>query len=455
MYGKIKKLHFVGIGGIGMSGIAEVLVNMGYEISGSDINDSESTRRLKNLGINISLGHDSVNIADTDVVVISSAIKKDNPELAEARERNIPIIARAEMLAELMRLKYGIAIIGSHGKTTTTSIVSSVLTSGNLDPTIVVGGRVKSLGTNAHLGKGDFMVVEADESDGSFKMLSPVISVLTNIDDEHLDHYGSMDNLIAAFNSFIDKIPFYGLAVLCIDCPRVKEIAANYKKRVLTYGFSDEADLYLENFIADGFKTRFDVVYKSKKFGQVELGIPGKHNALNALAAIGVGFELEISFENIKNALNEFNGIERRLQLKGKVNDILIIDDYGHHPVEIETTLKSIEEAFQKKPVVIFQPHRYSRTHMLFNDFVNVLSNIKTLYVLDIYPAGENPIEGINSEYLVEEINKSGNNNAYYIKNTKQLFEHVKNNINSGDIILTSGAGNVWKHGEELLKELQ
>ncbi len=455
MYGKIKKLHFVGIGGIGMSGIAEVLVNMGYEISGSDINDSESTRRLKNLRINISLGHDSVNIADTDVVVISSAINKDNPELVEAGERNIPVIARAEMLAELMRLKYGVAIIGSHGKTTTTSIVSIVLRSGNLDPTIVVGGRVRSLGTNAHLGKGDFMVVEADESDGSFQMLSPVISVLTNIDDEHLDYYHTMDNLIAAFSSFIDKIPFYGLAVLCIDCPRVKEIAANFKKRVLTYGFSDEADLYLENFVADRFKTRFDVVYKSKKLGPVELGILGKHNALNALAAIGVGFELGISFENIKNALNEFNGIERRLQLKGEVNNILIIDDYGHHPVEIETTLKSIEEAFQKKPVVIFQPHRYSRTHMLFNDFVNVLSDIKTLYVLDIYPAGEKPIEGINSEHLVEEINKSGNNNAYYIRNTEELFEHIKNNINSGDIILTSGAGNVWKHGEELLRELQ
>jgi len=455
MYGKIKKLHFVGIGGIGMSGIAEVLVNMGYEISGSDINDSESTRRLEKLGIKISMGHDSSNITDTDVVVISSAINKDNPELVEAGERNIPVIARAEMLAELMRLKYGVAIIGSHGKTTTTSIVSIVLRSGNLDPTIVVGGRVRSLGTNAHLGKGDFMVVEADESDGSFQMLSPVISVLTNIDDEHLDYYHTMDNLIAAFSSFIDKIPFYGLAVLCIDCPKVKEIAANFKKRVLTYGFSDEADLYLENFVADRFKTRFDVVYKSKKLGPVELGILGKHNALNALAAIGVGFELGISFENIKNALNEFNGIERRLQLKGEVNNILIIDDYGHHPVEIETTLKSIEEAFQKKPVVIFQPHRYSRTHMLFNDFVNVLSDIKTLYVLDIYPAGEKPIEGINSEHLVEEINKSGNNNAYYIRNTEELFEHIKNNINSGDIILTSGAGNVWKHGEELLRELQ
>jgi len=455
MYGKIKKLHFVGIGGIGMSGIAEVLVNMGYEISGSDINDSISTRRLQKLGIKIYLGHNASNIKGTDVVIISSAIGKTNSELIKAHEENIPVIARAEMLAELMRLKYGIAIIGSHGKTTTTSIVSAVLRAGHLDPTIVVGGRVRSLGTNAHLGKGDFMVVEADESDGSFQMLSPVISVLTNIDEEHLDHYGSIENLINSFRGFIDKIPFYGLAVLCIDCPKVKEIAKQYKKRALTYGFTDEADLYFENFAAEGFKTRFEVIYKNNNLGTVELGIPGKHNALNALAAIGVGIELGISFDDIKTALNEFNGIERRLQLKGEVNDILIIDDYGHHPVEIKTTLKSIEEAFQKKPVVIFQPHRFTRTQMLFNDFVNVLSEIKTLYVLDIYPAGEKPIEGINSELLVKEINRSGTNNAYYIKDIDELFKHVKMNINSGDIILTSGAGNVWKHGEELLRELQ
>jgi len=455
MYGKIKNLHFVGIGGIGMSGIAEVLVNMGYEISGSDINDSIATRRLQKLGIKIYVGHDASNVKDADVVVISSAIGKTNPELVKAHKENIPVVARAEMLAELMRLKYGIAIIGSHGKTTTTSIVSAVLRAGHLDPTIVVGGRVKSLGTNAHLGKGDFMVVEADESDGSFQMLSPVISVLTNIDEEHLDHYGSIENLINSFSVFIDKIPFYGLAVLCIDCPKVKKIAKNYRKRSLTYGFTDEADLYFENFSAKGFKTRFEVIYRGNNLGAVELGIPGKHNALNALAAIGVGLELGISFDDIGTALNEFNGIERRLQLKGEVNEILIIDDYGHHPVEIKTTLKSIEEAFQKKPVVIFQPHRYTRTQMLFNDFVNVLSDIKTLYVLDIYPAGEKPIEGINSEILVQEINRSGSNNAYYIKDIDDLFEHVKTNINSGDIILTSGAGNVWKHGEELLRELQ
>ncbi len=455
MYGKIRRIHFVGIGGIGMSGIAEVLVNMGYEISGSDINDSIATRRLQKLGIKIYLGHNASNINDTDVVVISSAIGKTNPELVKAHEENIPVIARAEMLAELMRLKYGIAIMGSHGKTTTTSIVSAVLRAGHLDPTIVVGGRVRSLGTNAHLGKGDFMVVEADESDGSFQMLSPVISVLTNIDEEHLDHYGSMENLINSFRSFIDKIPFYGLAVLCIDCPKVKEIANHYEKRALTYGFTDEADLYFDNFVAEGFKTTFEVRYKNKNLGLVELGIPGKHNALNALAAIGVGLELGISFDDIKTGLSEFNGIERRLQLKGEVNDILIIDDYGHHPVEIKTTLRSIEEAFQKKPVVIFQPHRYTRTQMLFNDFVTVLSDIAKLYVLDIYPAGEKPIEGINSELLVEEINRSGSNSAYYISDIDKLFQHIKKNVNSGDIILTSGAGNVWKHGEELLKELQ
>ena len=455
MYGKIKKLHFVGIGGIGMSGIAEVLNNMGYDISGSDLNKSSTTERLEKLGVNIRIGHSSENVLESDVVVISSAIRKDNPEVVSAQNNNIPVIPRAEMLAELMRLKYGIAIIGSHGKTTTTSLVSTVLRQGNFDPTIVVGGKVKTLGSNAHLGKGNFMVVEADESDGSFQRLSPVITVLTNIDEEHLDHYENIGNLITAFSVFIEKIPFYGLAVLCIDCPRVRELESKCNKRFTTYGFNKNADLHLDDLKTQGFHTKFNVFYDGDKLGAIELNVPGKHNALNSLGAIAVGIEMGMKFDDIAEGLKKFSGIDRRLQLKGKVNDVLIIDDYGHHPAEIKTTLESIEESFSKKPIVIFQPHRFTRTNMLFKEFVEVLSKIENLYVLDIYPAGEKPINGINSKKLVDEIIKSGNSNAQYIRDKKELFEEVKNSVSSGDIILTSGAGNVWMHGEELLRVLQ
>ena len=455
MYGKIKKIHFVGIGGIGMSGIAEVLNNMGYKVSGSDLNKSSTTDRLMKLGVRICIGHSPDNVRGSDVVVISSAVREDNPEVESAKTLSIPVIPRAEMLAELMRLKYGIAIIGSHGKTTTTSLVSSVLRQGNFDPTIVVGGRVKTLGSNAHLGKGEFMVVEADESDGSFQRLSPVITVLTNIDREHLDHYENIDNLIGAFSDFIEKIPFYGMAVLCVDCPRVRDLSKKCNKRFITYGMGSDAELYLENLESRGFQTRFKAIYKGDELGMVELNVPGKHNALNSLGAIAVGLEMGMDFKDIADGLREFGGIERRLQLKGEVNDVMIIDDYGHHPAEIKTTLESIEQAFSTKPIVIFQPHRFSRTNMLFNEFVEVLSKVENLYVLDIYPAGENPINGITSKKLVDEIIKSGNSGARYICDKNELFREVKSNVSSGDIILTSGAGNVWMHGEELLKVLQ
>ncbi len=455
MYGKIKKIHFVGIGGIGMSGIAEVLSNMGYEISGSDLSESVTTKRLESLGIKVSIGHSPENILKSDVVVRSSAVKDDNEEILSAHDNDIPVIQRAEMLAEIMRLKYGITIMGSHGKTTTTSLVSTVLRQGKFDPTIVVGGRIKTLGSNAHLGKSNFMVIEADESDGSFQKLSPIITVLTNIDDEHLDYYENIDNLVVAFSNFIEKIPFYGIAVLCTDCPRVKHLASKYNKRFITYGLGKEADIHPDNIKTHGFHTKFNVFYKGSNMGAVELNVPGKHNALNSLAAIAIGFEFGMSFENIVDGLNNFEGIDRRMQLKGIVNDVLIIDDYGHHPVEIKATVESIEDSFSKKPVVIFQPHRFTRTNMLFKKFVNVLGTIENLYVLDIYPAGEKPINSITSEKLVDEIVKSGNNSAQYIRDKKELLEKVKNSVVPGDIILTSGAGNVWMHGEELLKALQ
>ncbi len=455
MYGRIQRIHFVGIGGIGMSGIAEVLANMGYRISGSDIKHSSNTERLKKLGIKINIGHSPEHVEGADVVVVSSAIDKNNVEIKQAMNKKIPVIPRAEMLSELMRLKFGIAVVGSHGKTTTTSMISSVLYHGKLDPTIVVGGKLKTLGSNARLGKGKFMVVEADESDGSFKKLSPVITVLTNIDTEHLDYYNTIENLEAEFESFLDKIPFYGLCVLCIDCQRVAKILPHLNKRYVTYGMNKNAHLSIDSIKTSGFKTLFEVKMKGETLGEIILNIPGRHNAINSLAAIAVGLELGIDFEKIKEGLYRFEGIERRLQLKGKAKGITIIDDYGHHPSEIQATLKSLQESFLKKPIVIFQPHRYSRTKILFDDFVEVLSNIDELYLLDIYPAGEKPIDGISSEKLAKAIISKGKNSTYYVNKSEELVTILSKKLKPGDIVLTSGAGNVWIYGEKLLKELR
>ena len=455
MYGKINKIHFVGIGGIGMSGIAEVLNNMGYEITGSDISNSKIIERLRKQGVKINIGHKKSNVKERDVVVISSAIKKDNVEVLQAHKEKIPVIQRAVMLAELMRLKYGIAVVGSHGKTTTTSMVSTVLSHGGFDPTIVVGGRIQTLDSNARLGKGKFMVVEADESDGSFQKLSPVITVLTNIDEEHLDHYKSIENLEYSFLEFLNKIPFYGLAVACIESTRVNSIIKNFIKPLLTYGFSKEANLYAENILIKGFSTVFTVKFNGKKLGKIELKVPGRHNALNALASIGIGLELGMKFKDIQQGLREFKGIERRLQLKGDERGIKVIDDYGHHPQEIKATIDSLKEAFSVQPGVIFQPHRFSRTKLLFKDFVEVLSEIKKLYVLDIYPAGERPINKINSKLLVQEINKKSNTKAQYVNDPEELIPIITKKLKYGQIVLTTGAGNVWKYGEKLVEELQ
>lgn len=454
MYGKIERIHFVGIGGIGMSGIAEVLSNMGYKVTGSDIKYSQVIQRLESLGIQVFIEHNSSNVGNADVVVISSAIKGENPEVRFATQNKIPVIARAEMLAELMRLKFGIAVVGSHGKTTTTSMISSVLYHGKLDPTIVVGGKVKKLGTNARLGKGKFMVVEADESDGSFQKLSPVISVLTNIDVEHLDHYESMENLEEEFFRFMDKIPFYGLSVLCADCPRTMNLAGRYNKKYITYGLNKNSDLTLKNISISGFNTSFDVYLHGESLGRIELSIPGRHNALNALAAVAVGMELGMDFEDIRKGLFEFSGIDRRMQMKGKTDGITVIDDYGHHPSELKATFQSLEESFSRKPVVIFQPHRFTRTKLLFNDFVDVLSDVNRLYILDIYAAGENPIEGTDSKVLTEAIKATGKRDIYYVNDPGNLVGMVKEHLVPGDIVLTSGAGNVWMYGEKLLEEL-
>lgn len=454
MYGRMKKIHFIGIGGIGMSGIAEVLLNMGYSVTGSDLRRTDTVERLERLGARIFINHAPENIGDPDVVVTSSAISKNNPEVLAAKSRRIPLIPRAEMLAELMRLKYGIAVAGSHGKTTTTSMISTVLGFGGFDPTIVVGGKVKTLGTNAHLGKGNFIVVEADESDGSFLMLSPVIAVVTNIDREHLDYYENIMHLKEAFLSFLNKIPFYGLAVLCADCPRVRSIIPNFRKRFVTYGFSPQADFRAEDVRVYGFETDFRVLFKGSSLGNVRLNVMGRHNAENALASFAVGMELGMSFERIRDGLAEFRGIDRRLQVKGEGKGILVIDDYGHHPEEIRVTLNALRESFSKRVVVIFQPHRYTRTHLLFNDFVSVLKEADVLFILDIYPAGESPIEGVESKRLAEAIKDAGHKSVFYVDGMDDVILRVFNVLRPGDLVLTLGAGNVGTLGEKIAKEI-
>ena len=455
MYGKIKRLHFVGIGGIGMSGIAEVLINLGYNVTGSDLRESDTVKRLKGLGAEVHIGHEAENVQGSDVVVISSAVREDNPEVVEAHKQNIPVIPRAQMLAELMRLRFGIAVAGSHGKTTTTSMVEAVLSHGGLDPTIVVGGKVQTLGTNARLGEGDFMVVEADESDGSFLLLSPVIAVLTNIDEEHMDHYEDMEELENAFQDFLNKIPFYGLSVLCLDCPRVEKIASSFNKRLVTYGFNPGAELRAENVKIKGFETHFTAIQGGEVLGEVKIHTPGTHNAQNALAAIAVGMELGMSFEEVREGLSGFKGIDRRMQIKGSSGGITVVDDYAHHPKEIEVTIEAIKNTGAQRLHVIFQPHRYSRTKLLFDDFAKVLQKADELYLLDIYAASEDPIEGVSSESLFKAIKSAGFDNVTYINGTGNVVEMVLKELREGDTVLTLGAGNVWTYGEKIAEELK
>ena len=455
MYGKIKKIHFIGIGGIGMSGIAEVLLNMGIGVSGSDLARTPVTRRLEKLGATVFAGHDSRNIGESEVVVYSSAVGRDNPEMISAEARRIPLIPRAEMLAELMRLKFGIAVAGSHGKTTTSSMISSVLSHGGLDPTIVVGGKLRAIDSNARLGTGRFMVVEADESDGSFEKLSPVITVLTNVDKEHLDHYGSLKALELAFARFLDKIPFYGLAVACADCRRTKKIISGFSKKILTYGTGASADIAAENIRVSKLRTSFDVRYENCLLGEVTLNAMGEHNALNSLAAVAVGMEFGMSFEKIKAGLGEFRGTERRLQVKSEKKGVTVIDDYGHHPSEVEVTVRAVEAAFSKEPILVFQPHRFSRTRLLYDDFVRVLGKIKDLHVLDIYPAGEVPDASISSEKLVRDIRKAGNETARHAPDPDALVDELAGRLREGDVVLTSGAGDVWKCGEKLAGKMR
>jgi UDP-N-acetylmuramate--alanine ligase len=456
MYGKIEKIHFVGIGGIGMSGIAEVLLNLGYKVSGSDLRQSETTDRLTSLGGEIFTGHTRENVADVDVVVISSAVHDDNPEVMEARERLIPVIPRAEMLAELMRMKYGIAIAGTHGKTTTTSMVSTILGFAGIDPTIVIGGRLDSIGSNAKLGQGKFLVAEADESDGSFLKLSPTIGVVTNIDADHLDFYSGIEEIKDTFVEFINKVPFYGLAVLCLDSPNVADVIPKVKKRFTTYGLSSQADFRASDIRLAGNSTAFVAHYKGERLGEISFKMPGAHNVLNALACVAVAMELNVPFSVIQEGFKDFGGVGRRFQIKGEAKGIMVVDDYGHHPTEIRATLAAAKGGWsERRLVVAFQPHRYTRTKELFDDFLKAFYDADVLILTDIYPAGEQPIPGATSSALAAGIRKHGQKDVAHIADREELCDHLLKVLKPGDLCLTLGAGNLWQVGEKLLKRLQ
>jgi UDP-N-acetylmuramate--alanine ligase len=455
MLHKKHKIHFVGIGGIGMSGIAEVLLNLGYAVTGSDLHESEVTERLRRLGAQVFVGHQEDNLmANPSVVVISTAVKYSNPEVLEARRRHIPVIPRAEMLAELMRMKYGVAVAGSHGKTTTTSMIAAVLSAAGLDPTIVIGGRVRMLGTNAKMGQGEILVAEADESDDSFLLLSPTIAVVTNIDREHMDFHQTMERLNESFLDFINKTPFYGLAVLCLDNANVQALLPKVRKRYTTYGLSAEADFCAQNLKIKADGVELSVLHRSRPLGTLRLQLLGRHSATNALAAVAVAHELEIPFSQAADALQAFSGIHRRFEIKGEPKGIMIIDDYGHHPVEIRATIGAIRESWKRPLTVIFQPHRYSRTRDLFEDFLTAFEGADRLILTEIYPAGEDPAPGVTGEALYQAIKRKGHLDIEFVPDKSQIVERLAGTLEAGDVALTLGAGDIYKVGDALVNAL-
>ncbi|MFO7839280.1 MAG: UDP-N-acetylmuramate--L-alanine ligase [Desulfosalsimonadaceae bacterium] len=456
MYRKRYHIYFVGIGGIGMSGIAELLLNLGYRVSGSDIAASDVTERLAALGGRIYQGHHPAQVEGVDVVVTSSAISRDNPEVRAAMDASIPVIPRAEMLAELMRLKYSVAVAGAHGKTSTTSLLASVLAGGGLDPTVVIGGKLKQINTNAVLGQGDFIVAEADESDGSFLKFSPSIAVVTNIDLEHVDFYGDLEAIKKVFLEFIDRLPFYGVAVLCLDNEAVQDIIPFIRKRCITYGLSAQADIQARDVAFEARKSRFRVYNRGGEVGEVELNLPGLHNIYNALASIAVGMELEVSFDRIRAALEKVEGVQRRLEEKGEAAGVKVIDDYGHHPTEIKTTLEAIRKSWSvKRLIVVFQPHRYSRTQALFDDFTRSFYECDKLVLLPVYPAGEAEIKGVDHCGLADGVRHHGHKDVSCFDAIDDAVTFLEGNAADGDIVLTLGAGNVWQTGVEFLRRMQ
>ncbi|TAK12458.1 MAG: UDP-N-acetylmuramate--L-alanine ligase [Acidobacteria bacterium] len=460
-FGRARGIHFVGVGGIGMSGIAELLVNLGYRVSGSDAKQSDITDRLQSLGARIAIGHAAANIGDADVVVVSSAVKPDNPEVAAARARHTPVIPRAEMLAELMRLRFGIAVAGAHGKTTTTSMIAWMLERAGLDPTAVIGGRLSAFGSNARLGRGPLMVAEADESDRSFLKLTPSIAVITNIDREHMEAYGTFERVLDAFADFADKVPFYGAVVACIDDANVRAILPRLSRRVITYGFAEDADVRGLDAVTDGRSGRCQVAYRVPGHpdgagrGTMTVSVPGVHNLQNALAAVAVGVELGVSFDKMASALAEFRGADRRYQIKGTVGGVTVVDDYGHHPTEIAAVLKAARSGFPKRIIAVFQPHRYSRTRDLLPEFGRALADADITVLTDIYSAGEAPIPGILSAAIAEEIRKQNRGAVEAVVPLDELAARVADIARDGDVVLTLGAGSIGATGDRILAALR
>jgi UDP-N-acetylmuramate--alanine ligase len=456
MFFRPQHLHFTGIGGIGMSGIAEVLLNLGYQISGSDVKLSAITDRLEQLGAKVYEGHQPSNVGGARALVVSSAVDEQNPEVQEARRLQIPVIPRGELLAELMRLKYGVAVAGSHGKTTTTSMTATILNHAGLDPTVVVGGRVGTMGgSNARLGRSDFLVVESDESDGSFLKLSPIVAVVTNIDREHLDHYPSLDAIRAAFIEFVNKVPFYGATIVCLDDPNVQGILPEIRRRTITYGTTSQADIEALDIGCGHFASDFRVRHRASDLGRFHLGIPGRHNVLNAMAAVAVAMELEVKPDAIREALATFSGVDRRFQVRGRERGVTVVDDYGHHPTEIRATLDSARLCGFRRVHVLFQPHRYSRTWHLMDEFARSFHQADNVFVMDIYAASEKPIEGVSAEALVERIRQFGHRSVEHVGTIERGVDSLLSVAQDGDIVLTLGAGSVWQAGERALARLR
>lgn len=450
---KVRTVHFVGIGGIGMSGIAEVLLNLGYTVSGSDLTETDITHRLASLGARVFLGHDAGNLGNADVVVTSTAVRKDNPEVLEAHRRGIPVIPRAEMLAELLKMKFSIAVSGSHGKTTTTSMIATVLAAGGLDPTMVIGGKLGSIGSNAKMGGGEILVAEADESDRSFLKLAPTVAVITNIDREHLDHYRDINDIKAAFLQFANIVPFYGCTVVCHDDPHVRDILPEVTRRLITYGIETPADFHARDVTLSGRSSTFVVFHRGEPLGRVVINVPGMFNVYNALAAIAVAWEIDMDFAAIREGIGLFTGVQRRLEVKGQVGGVTVVDDYGHHPTEIRETLKAARSVWDGRMIVVFQPHRYSRTQALFDEFLTAFTSADTLVVMDIYAASEEPIPGVTAGELCRSMREKGYGEPIHLALMDDVVEYLLKTVRPGDVIITQGAGSVWKVGEAFLKK--
>ncbi|MFP4520757.1 MAG: UDP-N-acetylmuramate--L-alanine ligase [Fibrobacterota bacterium] len=449
---KIKNVHFTGIGGCGMCGIAEILHNLGYSVTGSDLQDSSNVRYLKNLGIKIKKGHKSEYVTDTNLVVISSAVPEDNVEIIAARAAKIPVIRRAEMLGELMRMKYAVGIAGTHGKTTTTSMAGSIFTEADMKPTIIVGGIVKNLNTGAVSGTGDYLIAEADEYDRSFLSMYPTVAVITTLDIDHLDCYESIEEIKNAFIEYANKVPFFGTVIVCLDDPEVQKIIPEIKKDVTTYGFSAQADVRAENLRHGNMAVAFDLVSGGKKLGRINLNVPGEHNVLNALASAASALDSGISFSGIKKGLERFNGVRRRFEIKGKRNGVTVIDDYAHHPTEIKASLGAARESHKGRIIAVFQPHLYSRTRDFQDSFGSSFFNSDLLVVAGIYAAREKPVKGVSGKLISDAAVSHGHRNVKYIKDLNKIPEYIEKTAKPGDLVITIGAGDVYKAGEKFLK---